>query len=140
MIEIGNRLKELAKEVMSEVVGEDKVIADNTWSNGSTDMGDMSALWPVIHPYVSGAIGTGHGNDYYLKDLDTAIFRNAEFQTLLTIRLLENDGKRARKIIENRQVLFSNKDDYFSYVDGHYANKEVIDYQNNGKIVVAADG
>src|SRR5262245_55311477 len=31
---------------------------------GSTDMGDLSHLMPVLHPYMSGARGSGHGADY----------------------------------------------------------------------------
>src|SRR5881409_3771898 len=31
---------------------------------GSTDMGDLSQVMPILHPYVGGATGTGHGADF----------------------------------------------------------------------------
>ena len=34
-----------------------------THRTGSTDMGDVSQLMPVIHPYVNAATGVGHGAD-----------------------------------------------------------------------------
>src|SRR5207247_814636 len=35
---------------------------------GSTDMGDLSMVMPVLHPYVRGARGSGHGADYEIVD------------------------------------------------------------------------
>src|SRR5690242_7413192 len=31
---------------------------------GSTDMGDLSQVMPILHPYIGGAKGTGHGADW----------------------------------------------------------------------------
>src|SRR6267142_3980054 len=31
---------------------------------GSTDMGDLSQVMPILHPYIGGAKGTGHGADF----------------------------------------------------------------------------
>src|SRR5438445_5248169 len=39
---------------------------------GSTDMGDLSMVMPVLHPYVGGARGTGHGADYEIVDKSLA--------------------------------------------------------------------
>ncbi|MBE6959082.1 MAG: amidohydrolase, partial [Ruminococcaceae bacterium] len=41
-------------------------------SSGSTDMGDLSCIMPVVHPYAPGAVGKGHGNDYYIEDPELA--------------------------------------------------------------------
>src|SRR5437870_9768846 len=35
---------------------------------GSTDMGDLSQVMPILHPYIGGAIGTGHGADFAIVD------------------------------------------------------------------------
>src|SRR5947199_1981572 len=35
---------------------------------GSTDMGDVSQVIPVLHPYMGGARGTGHGPDFGVGD------------------------------------------------------------------------
>jgi len=34
---------------------------------GSTDMGDIAHLMPVIHPYVASALGKTHGADFRIK-------------------------------------------------------------------------
>ena len=34
----------------------------------STDMGDLSQIMPVIHPYVAAATGNAHGADYVVQD------------------------------------------------------------------------
>src|SRR5439155_1371987 len=40
------------------------VCRDTGHRTGSTDMGDLSQVIPVLHPYMGGARGTGHGADY----------------------------------------------------------------------------
>ncbi|MGH7353382.1 MAG: amidohydrolase, partial [Candidatus Rokuibacteriota bacterium] len=35
---------------------------------GSTDMGDLSQVMPVLHPYIGGATGTSHGADFKIVD------------------------------------------------------------------------
>src|SRR5881392_24940 len=35
---------------------------------GSTDMGDLSMVMPILHPYMGGATGSGHGADYQIVD------------------------------------------------------------------------
>ena len=37
-------------------------------SRGLTDMGDLSQVMPVLHPYMGGARGTGHAADYEIAD------------------------------------------------------------------------
>src|SRR5207249_2526697 len=55
------------KENAAALVGEEhyRQIGHRT---GSTDMGDLSMVMPVLHPYVGGARGTGHGADYEIVD------------------------------------------------------------------------
>ena len=35
---------------------------------GSTDMGDLSQVMPILHPYLGGARGSGHGADFAIVD------------------------------------------------------------------------
>src|SRR2546428_635425 len=35
---------------------------------GSTDMGDLSQVMPILHPYIGGARGGGHGADFQIVD------------------------------------------------------------------------
>ena len=45
---------------------------------GSTDMGDLSKVMPVLHPYMGGATGTGHGADYQIVDQTLAYLGTAK--------------------------------------------------------------
>src|SRR6185369_11493874 len=60
-------LVERFRGIAADLVGEDNVrtIRHRT---GSTDMGDLGQVMPIIHPYVGGAKGTPHGADYEIVD------------------------------------------------------------------------
>ena len=44
-------------DAMRQIAGPDSVEFSDTWSKGSTDMGDVSALIPSVQPHCSGSIG-----------------------------------------------------------------------------------
>ena len=59
---------------------------------GSTDMGDLSQIMPVIHPYSGGARGMGHAVDYVVDDYDRAVIQPAKVMAMTAIDLLANGG------------------------------------------------
>ena len=59
-------MTELARDAAC-ALGMDFEYSERTGS-GSTDMGDLSCIMPVIHPYISGASGNAHGKEYYITD------------------------------------------------------------------------
>lgn len=63
----------------------------------STDMGDLSSIMPVIHPYAGGVRGKVHGNDYEIYDPEAACVTNAKWQIAMMKLLLENGTERAKK-------------------------------------------
>ncbi len=65
---------------------------------GSTDMGDVSQLMPVIHPYVNAATGSGHGIDYVVQDYELGVLTGAKAMAMTVIDLLANGGEQARRI------------------------------------------
>ena len=75
--------------------------AANLPRGGSTDMGDLSRIMPVIHPYTGGCSGTGHGDDYRVVDYDQAVVRPAKAIAMTVIDLLANDAARAKHVIDN---------------------------------------
>ncbi len=89
----------------------------NIVSTGSTDMGDLSAIMPVIHPYSGGVVGTGHGNDYFIKDKELACIDSAKFQLATLYALLENGGERAKEIISSYKPAFASKDEFIQYLE-----------------------
>ncbi|MGQ4807771.1 hypothetical protein NKDENANG_01131 [Candidatus Entotheonellaceae bacterium PAL068K] len=80
---------------------------------GSTDMGDVSQLMPVIHPYVVAATGTGHGNDYVIQDYELGVLTAAKAMAMTVIDLLAEDARQAREITAQYQAPLT-KDDYLS--------------------------
>ncbi|MFN3973930.1 MAG: amidohydrolase [Dehalococcoidia bacterium] len=65
---------------------------------GSTDMGDVSHILPVLHPYAGGARGTGHGNDYLIYDYNLAVLNPAKAMAMTVIDLLSNGASRAKEV------------------------------------------
>jgi len=67
---------------------------------GSTDMGDLSTIMPVIHPYANSASGVGHGHDYLIEDYDRAVVAPAKVMTATVLDLLTNDAQSARETLD----------------------------------------
>lgn len=102
--------------------------AHNTPSTGSTDMGDLSCIMPVIHPYAPGAVGTSHGSNYYIQDPDLACVASAQWQLIMLTLLLQNDAERAIAILAQSKPLFSSKEEYLAYVDAMTCSGDRITY------------
>jgi metal-dependent amidase/aminoacylase/carboxypeptidase family protein len=66
---------------------------------GSTDMGDVSQLMPVIHPYVVAATGNGHGNDYVVQDYELGVLTGAKAMAMTVIDLLADGASHANRIV-----------------------------------------
>ena len=85
------------------LLGNNRVIimAPSEKTGGSTDMGDLSHLMPVCHPYCTGAIGTGHGKDYVIKDYNAAVINPAKIMSMVAIDLLVNQSENALNVMRN---------------------------------------
>jgi len=55
---------------------------------GSTDMGDLSQVIPVLHPYMGGARGAGHAADYEIVDPHLAYVMPARAMAAMVVDLL----------------------------------------------------
>ena len=122
----------LAKEAAEIAIPEENFTYNNVCTSGSTDMGDLSCIMPVIHPYAGGSVGTSHGNDYYINDPDKACVKNAKWQLTMLNLLLCDDGKRAKKIISDFKPIFASKKEYLDYIDSLSNECERIKYNNDG--------
>ena len=70
---------------------------------GSTDMGDVSQLMPVIHPYVGGATGIGHGADYVVQDYQLAVVTAAKAMAATAIDLMADGAAVANRVVANHR-------------------------------------
>ena len=126
-------LKEVAREALSIVCPEESFSFSDVIGTGSTDMGDLSCIMPVVHPYAGGVSGTAHGADYYVSDPERACVKNAKWQLAMLTLLLENGAQRAKKIVAEYKPLFKSKEDYFAYVDTLNSSGDRITYNNEEK-------
>ena len=100
------------------LVGEDNLVRLRH-RTGSTDMGDVSQLMPVIHPYVVAATGNAHGDDYVVHDYDLAVLTGAKAMATTVVDLLANGAARASEI-KAAYAPPMTKDGYLSLMRGMY--------------------
>jgi amidohydrolase len=91
-------LAAMYRDIMAPVVGEAhyRQIGHRT---GSTDMGDLSMVMPVLHPYIGGATGSGHGADYQIVDQRLAYLGTAKALAAMAVDLLADGAAGARKVL-----------------------------------------
>ena len=123
-------------DAMREVAGPDSVDMDGRWGTGSTDMGDLSAIMPVVHPHSGGAVGTGHGCDYYISDKELACLKPAQCLVVSVDMLLREEANLAKKVIEESKPYFNSKEEYLAAIDQLSMKKEAVVYQEDGTVVL----
>ena len=128
-------MKKVAAEAMRLIDPEKELPIDTPWSTGSTDMGDLSCIMPVVHPYAAGARGTDHGNDYYIVDPDAACVKNAKWQIIMLTLLLQNGGESAKRIVEEYKPQFPSAKAFLAYQDSLNDEGDRIIY-NDGEAVI----
>ena len=98
------------------------------------DMGDLAMIMPVLHPYMGGAVGKGHGNDYYITDPETACVICAMWQVAMLTVLLENGGVVAKEIVEKYDAPFTSKEEFLATQDKVCKSGNRVEYLENGEI------
>lgn len=123
---------DVAKEAYELLFPAESFKPEQRYSTGSTDMGDLSAIMPVIHPYCRGSAGTSHGKDYYIVDPVAACVDNAMWQIIMATLLLENGAERAKKIIAEYEPPFASASDFLAYQDSILSSGDRIEYTDEG--------
>lgn len=103
-------------------------VISETYSTGSTDMGDLSSFMPVIHPYAAGAKGTSHGADYYIVNPDEACVKCAAWQITMMRLLLSDGAVRAKEIVDNYEAPFADVKEFLAYQDSIIISGDRIAY------------
>ena len=91
-------MAEIFRANAADLVGEDNVSYVNH-RGGSTDMGDISHLMPVIPPYIGGAVGLGHGATYVIEDYSLAVIKGAKALAYTVIDLLGDNASHGNSIV-----------------------------------------
>lgn len=127
---------QLTKEAADLVIPEEEFVIRSRIGSGSTDMGELCGLMPVIHPHSAGTKGTSHGADYYIADPERACVKSAKMQLGMLYLLLKDDAARAKKIIAEFKPEFKSKEEYFSYIDKIFSDGDRITYREDGTVTV----
>jgi amidohydrolase len=92
---------------------------------GSTDMGDLSMVMPVLHPYIGGARGSGHGADYEIVDKGLAYLGIAKGLAGMVVDLLADGAAGAREVLQNARPPMT-REQYLAFQRG-IARREVYE-------------
>ncbi|MBT3362346.1 MAG: amidohydrolase [Chloroflexi bacterium] len=94
-------LRDLFRDNAVSLLGEDKVIPIDPTAHaaGSTDLGDLGHIMPVICGFAAGAIGTAHGNDFIMEDYTLAVINPAKIMAMMIIDLLADGASCAKDVL-----------------------------------------
>lgn len=123
-------MKQLALDAAKEI--DLPCVYNQRTGSGSTDMGDLSGIMPVIHPYCPGAEGISHGDNYRIANPDLACVMSAKWQLSMLELLLKNDGARAKEIKESFAAPFESVQAYLDYTQGLFSEGDRILYREDG--------
>jgi len=106
------------------------------WSTGCTDMGDVSAFMPVLHPYCKGAAGPAHSDDYRIESVEKACVNSAKVQLVLTELLLGKGAAEAKAIVADYRPVYSSLEDYRADLDKLMIDKDAVIMNHDGTITL----
>jgi amidohydrolase len=92
---------------------------------GSTDMGDLSQVMPVLHPYMGGATGAGHSAEFRIVDAQLGYVLPAKALASMAIDLLSEGGAGARQVLATAKPPMT-REGYLAFQRG-IARREVFD-------------
>ena len=93
-----------------------QLVGADGWSSfghraGSTDMGDLGLIMPIVHPFVGGARGNLHGADFEIVDREAFYLNPAKAIAMTLVDLLFDNAAVARNAIAQSHPAFT-KDSY----------------------------
>ncbi len=89
---------------------------------GSTDMGDLAHLMPVIHPYVVAAEGHAHAADWRINEPQHGYVTPAKLLAMTVIDLLYGDAGPALEILDKFEPVMT-KEAYLALQRGLFKNE-----------------
>ncbi len=91
----------------------------------STDMGDLSRIMPVFHPYAPGCLGGHHTRDFRISDPAQAYVEPAKLLAMTALDLMSGDASACTEIIKLKSRL--PKSQYLGLLE-KISSKKVFDY------------
>lgn len=110
-------LSRFMKKVASKILG-DGMIGHGVASVGSTDMGDLSHIMPVIQPTMGGFKGELHSAEFEVVDEARSCLLGGALLAELAVCLLDGRAENAREVIDGYKPLMT-REQYYEYLDNH---------------------
>lgn len=129
-------LRNVALGVFENIVGKDGFKYVDAWLASSTDMGDITSLFPAIHIYVTGAKGTAHGVDYLVEDRYNCCINGAKAELGLIYELLSNGAEKAKYVIDNFTPSFNSVEEYLNHKNSMSIDKDTVVFNEDGTITI----
>ena len=120
-------LQELFYANAVNLLGREKIsiIPEGRNRGGSTDMGDLSQIMPVCHPYTAGATGPGHSMEYLIADYEQAVINPAKIMAMVVIDLLAEGAAKAKEVLATSPPAIT-KEQYIAF-QRHRSGTEEFD-------------
>lgn len=112
------RLNEIFLENARQFISEEHISKTGHFFP-STDMGDVSQLMPVIHPFLGGVSGKLHSKDFKVEDPYEAIILPAKLSGMTVIDLLSENAKQGKEIIRSHKGTLT-KEEYIKKLEDYY--------------------
>ena len=94
-------------------------IKDAGHFSASTDMGDVSHLMPVIHPFIGGTDGLLHTGGFHVVDFEAAVLLPAKAFAMMLVDLLVDDAKEAKGILADFKPILT-KEEYIAKMESYF--------------------
>ena len=115
-------LREIARSVALELLDKDEV-TEFGHHNGSTDLGDHSALMPILQPYIGGVVGGLHTMEFRNVDHEASYVLGAKFLACLAVELMKDGAPAAKDVLAKYQPVFKTKEEYMKFADSLFSTK-----------------
>lgn len=123
------------ENIIEDIFGANQITIDE-WCTQSTDVGDISSLIPVIQHHCMGAVGTQHGEDFYISDRKKSLINPAIVLLCMVHDLLKDDAIYAKRVIEEYKPVFLSKLEYFRAIDKIESKRELVQYIGDSEAVI----
>ncbi len=118
---VDKNLVTLAKSNIRELYGSDAEDLGHT--TGSSDLGDLSSLMPVIQLYAPGVSGGLHSREFKLNDPESSYIMSSKLLAAMALDLLRDNAGAAGEVIKKYTPVFTSKEEYFAFTDKIFSNR-----------------
>lgn len=108
-------LSEVMERNAAMLIGQENLIYGEQIT-GSSDIGDLSSLLPVIQPSITGFTGLLHSKEFQVADKEIAYVLPAKILALTTAELLYDHARQANAV-KNNFVPSMTKEEYIAYLE-----------------------